>query len=146
MLMQTLTKSHSKVGSPCLWRAHQALSRRMSARIAAMELTQAEFRHQLSEVLLTSQINEQTLKANTLTLNSMAIMLTSLMIKLESETIVSEPNPEVNNGGIYGSIPISMWENQTQFRPTDIGSSITLPIDVVDDTDNLSEDDNPPLV
>ena len=92
---QTLTGSHSKVGSLCSWRAHQTLSGKISARIAAMELIQAEFRHQLSEVLLTSQNNEQALKTNTLTLNSLATMVTSLMTKLESRSNVSEPNPAI---------------------------------------------------
>ena len=146
MLGQTLTGSHTKVGSPCLWRAQQALSGRMSARIPAMELTQAEFRHQLSKVLLTSQNNEKTLKANTLTLNSLATIVTNLMTKLESRTIVSESNTAVNNEGIHGSVPKSTCENQAQSRPASIGTSITLPIDVVDDSDHHSEDDNQPLV
>jgi hypothetical protein len=146
MLGHTLTGSHSKVRNPCLWRAQQALLGRMSVCIVAIELTQAEFRHQLSEVLLISQNNEQALKANTLTLNSLAIMVTSLMTKLESRTIVSEPNTAVNNEGIYGSIPKSTCENQAQSRPAGIGTSITLLIDVVDDTDHHSEDDNQPLV
>jgi hypothetical protein len=118
----------------------------MSVCIVAMELTQAEFRHQLSEVLLTSPNNKQALKANTLTLNSLAIMVKSLMTKLESRTIVSEPNMAVNNEGMYESIPKSTCGNQAQSRPAGIGTSITLPIDVVDDTDHYSEDDNQPLV
>ena len=87
------------------------MSGRRSARIAAMELIQAEFRHQLSKVLLTNQNNEQALKANTLTLNSLATIVTSLMTKLESKTIVSEPNTTLNIEGIYGSIPKSTCEN-----------------------------------
>ena len=146
MLGQTPTGSHSKVGSLCLWRAQQALSGRMSARIVAMELTQAEFRHQLSEVLLTNQNNDQALKAITLTLDSLATMVTSLMTTLQSRTIVSEPNTAVNNEGIDGSVPKSTCENQAQSRPAGIGTSITLPIDVVDDTDDHSEDDHEPFV
>ena len=101
----------------------------MSACIAAMELTQAEFKHQLSEVLLTNQNNEQAQKANTLTLNSMATMVTSLMTKLESRIIVSEPNTAVNNEDIHGSVPKSTYENQAQYHPAGIRTSITLPID-----------------
>ena len=47
-----------------MWHTQQALSGRMSARMAAIEQTQAEFRQQLSDILLTSQNNEQALKAN----------------------------------------------------------------------------------
>jgi hypothetical protein len=36
----------------------------------------------------------------------------------------------------------STCENQAQSRPTRVGTSITLPIDVVDDTDDHSQDDN----
>ena len=56
--------SHSKAGGHCVWHTQQALSGRMSARMAAIEQTQAEFRQQLSDILLTSQNNEQALKAN----------------------------------------------------------------------------------
>ena len=118
----------------------------MSARMAAMEQTQAEFRQQLSEMLLTSQNNEQALKANTLTLDNLATKLTNIMNKLESRTILSEPNPTVNNGDVQGGVPKSTCENQAQSRPTRIGTSITLPIDVVDDTDDRSQDNNAPIV
>jgi hypothetical protein len=39
-----------------------------------------------------------------------------------------------------------MCENQAQSHPASIRTSITLPIDVVDDTNHHSKDDNPPLV
>ena len=96
-------------------------------------------------MLLISQNNEQALKANTLTLNSLATIVTSLMTKLESRTIVSEPNTTIIHEGIYESIPKPTCKNQTQYRPTDIGTSITLPIDV-DDSDHNSVDDNQSLV
>ena len=129
-----------------MWHTQQALSGRMSARMAAMEQTQAEFRQQLSDMLLTSQNNEQALKANTLTLDNLADKLTNIMNKLESRTILSEPNPTVNNMDVHGGVPKSTCENQAQSRPTRIGTSITLPIDVVDDTDDRSQDDNAPIV
>ena len=97
-------------------------------------------------MLLTSHNNEQALKANTLTLNSLATMVTSLMIKLESRTILNEPNTVVNNEGIHGSVPKSMCENQAQYCPAGIETSTTLPINVMDDTDHHSKDDNQPLV
>ena len=109
-----------------------------------MELNQTQFRHQLFEVLTTSKNNEQALKVNMLTSNSLATMVTTIMNKLESRTIVSEPNPTVKNKDIHESVPKSTCENQVQSRPARIGTSITLPIDVVDDTNNHSEDDNPP--
>jgi len=117
----------------------------MSTRISVVESNQTEFRHQLFEVLMTSQNNEQGLKANTLTLNSLASMVTTIMNKLESRTIVSEPNETCNNeDGIPESAPKSTCENQTQSVPTRIGTSNTLPIDVVDDSGARSEDETAP--
>ena len=127
-----------------MWRAQQPLSGRMSSRIATVELNQTELRHQLSEVLMTNQSNEQALKANMLTLNNLATMVTNIMNKLESRTIVSEPNPTINNEDVHGGVLKSTCENQAQSRPARIGTSITLPIYVVDDTDDRGEDDNPP--
>ena len=129
-----------------MWHTQQALSGRMSARMAAMEQTQAEFRQQLSDMLLTSQNNEQTLKANTLTLDNLATKLTNIINKLESRTIMSEPNPIVNNGDVPGGVPKCTCENQAQSRPIRIGISIMLPIGVVDDTDDCSQDDNAPIM
>lgn len=51
----------------------------MSTRIFALEINQAEFKHQLSEVLMTSQNNEQAFKENTLALNNLAIVVTTIM-------------------------------------------------------------------
>ena len=127
-----------------MWRAQQTLSGRMSARVAAMEQTQAEFRQQLSEMLLNSKNNEQVLKTNTLTLDNLATKLTNIMKKLESRTIMSEPNLTVNNGDVHGGVLKSTCENQAQSRPTRIGTFITLRIDVVDETDDRSEYDNAP--
>lgn len=87
-----------------------------------------------------SQINEQALKANTLTYNSLANMVTTIINKLESRTIVSKPKQTVNNEDIHGNVPKSMQENQIQSRPARIGTSITLPMDVVDVTNNHSKD------
>ena len=61
-------------------------------------------------------------------------------------TIVSEPNPTVNNGQYMAASRISTGDHQAQSRPTRIGTSVTLPIDVVDDTDDRSENNNPPKV
>jgi hypothetical protein len=114
--------------------------------MAAIEQTHAEFRQQLSEMLLTSANNEQALKANMMYLDNLATKLSGIMNKLESRTIVSEPNPTVNNGDVRGGVLKSTCEEQVQSRPTRIGTSITLPIDVVDDNDDRSEDDNAPKV
>ena len=97
-------------------------------------------------MLLTNQNNEQTLKANTLTLDNLATKLTNIINKLESRTILSEPNPIVNNGDVPGGVPKCTCDNQAQSRPTRIGISIMLPIGVVDDTDDCSQDDNAPIM
>lgn len=83
----------------------------MSARLAVVEHNHTDFRRQLNEVLLTSQNNEQALKAVNLALNSLAAMVTSIMNKLESMTSVNEPNPTANNEDVHGSISKSMCEN-----------------------------------
>ena len=139
-----LTGAHSKAACWGWWRAQQAVSGRMSARMAAVEQTQAEFRSQLSEVLLTSHNNEQALKACTNKLDNLATMVANIMNKLESMPIVSEPNPTVNNRDVHGGVPKSTCENQAQSRPTRIGTSMTLPIDVEDNTDDRFEDVTPP--
>jgi hypothetical protein len=114
----------------------------MSARMTVVKQTQAEFRQQLSEILLTSQNNEDALRANTLTLDNLTTKLMNIINKLESRTIGNEPNPTVNNGDVHGGVPKSTCENQTQSHPTRIGTSITLPIDLVNNTDDRSQDDN----
>ena len=135
---------------PCLWRAQQAMSGRISTRMAAVEQNQAEFRLKLSDMLLSQHNNETALKACESKLESkmdnLATMMMNIMNKLESRTIVSEPNPTVNNGDVPGGIPKSTGDHQVQSRPTRIGTSITLPIDVVDDTDDRSQNDNRPKV
>ena len=65
----------------------------MFAPIYALETNQTYFKHQLLEVLMTSHNNEHALKANTVMLNNMATMLTTIMNKLESKTMVSPPPP-----------------------------------------------------
>ena len=69
----------------------------MYARICSLENNQTKFGHQLFKVLLTSQNNKQALKANTMTLNNLAIMVTTIMNKLESKTMVSSPTHSVDN-------------------------------------------------
>ena len=98
----------------------------------------------MSEMLLHTQNNEQAMAANTQKLDNLASIVINLVNKLESRTIVSEPNPTVNKVDEHGGAPKSTCENQAQSRPTRIGASMTLPIDVVDDTDDRSQDLTPP--
>jgi hypothetical protein len=80
--------------------------------MAAVEQTQAEYRQQLSELVLSSQNYEQALKDNTATLNSLASMVMSIMNKLESRSVVSEPKTTANNDEVPGSVPKSTCETQ----------------------------------
>ena len=114
--------------------------------MADVEQNHAEFRLKLSDMLLASHNNETALKACESKLDNLATMMMNIMNKLESMTIVSEPNPTVNNGNVHGGIPKSTGDHQAQSHPTRIGTSVTLPIDVVDDTDDRSQNDNPPKV
>lgn len=117
----------------------------MSARITALESNQAEFRNQLSEVLMTSQNNEQALKANTLTLDNLATMVTTIMNKLESRSQVSHPIHSGDNlQTIARTPPKSAGENQAQSKPVRAGASSVVPIDVVDVSYVPSSDENPP--
>lgn len=108
-----------------------------------MEQNQSEVRQQLSEVLLNIPKNEQALKDVNLTLSSLASMVTSIMNKLETRTTGSEPTPTQNIRDAHGSIPKSMGENQAPSRTARIGTSKTLPVDVVDDSSVRCEAEGP---
>ena len=129
----------------CSWCVQQAASGRMSAHITALETNHAEFRNELSEVLMTSQNNEQALKSCHAQLDNLATMVSTIMNRLESKTMVSQPD---DSGGKHEAIarspPKSPLENQAQSKPARIGASSALPIDVVDVSYVPSEDDNPP--
>ena len=116
----------------------------MSARMAAVEQNQAEYRQQLSELVLSSQNYEQALKDNTATLNSLASMVTSIMNKLETRSVVSEPKTTTNNEDIHGGVPKSTCETQAQTPTARIATSNTLPIDVVEDSEVFREGEGPP--
>jgi hypothetical protein len=103
--------------------------------MAAVEQTQAEYRQQLSELVLSSQNYEQALKDNTATLNSLASMVMSIMNKLESRSVVSEPKTTANNEEVPGSVPKSTCETQAQTPTARIGTSNTNPIDVVEESE-----------
>jgi hypothetical protein len=72
--------------------------------MATVEQNQAEYRQQLSELVLSNQNYEQALKDNTATLNILASMVISIMNKLESRSVVSEPKTTTNNEDIPGSV------------------------------------------
>lgn len=84
-------------------------------------------------------------KANTLTLNNLATMVTTIMNKLESKTMVSPP---AHSGDYLQTTPRgppkSVCKNQAQSKPARDGASSALPIDVVDVSYVPSEDENPP--
>ena len=74
-----------------------------------------ELRHQLSELMMHSQNNEQRLKSQSTTLDNLAIMVSSIMNKLESKSTASPPT---HSGGNHHqdleSPPKSGGENQAQ--------------------------------
>ena len=76
---------------PCLLCEQQAVSGRMAARISALESTHAEFKQHLSEVLHTSQTNQQALHQNTLVLTNLTSMVSIMMEKLGNQGTVFEP-------------------------------------------------------
>ena len=125
--------------------AQQAIFGRVSARLSAVEHNQADFRRQLTEVLLTSQNNEQALKDVNVTLSSLATMVTSIMNKLESKTSVSKPKTTANKEDVHRSIPKSTCNNQDQSPTARMGTSNTLPVDVVEDTSTRSEGEGQPI-
>ena len=63
----------------------------MSAWICALESTQNEFKQQLSKVLYTSQINQQSVQQNTLILNNLSLMFSIMMEKIGNPGFVFEP-------------------------------------------------------
>ena len=119
--------------------AQQATSGRLSARLSAVEHNQAEFRRQQTESLLASQNHELALKDVNVTLSSLAAMVSSLMNKLESKTSVSEPKTTANTEDLHGGIPKCACENQTESPTARVGTSNTLPVDVVADSSARSE-------
>jgi hypothetical protein len=93
---------------------------------------------------LSSQNHEQALKSNTITLNSLATIVMSIMNKLESRSIVSEPKTTTNNEDIHGNVPKSTCKTQAQTPIARIATSNTLPIDVVEDSEVFCEGEGPP--
>ena len=69
----------------------QGVSRRMSTQINALENTKNEFKQQLSEVLHTSQTNQQSLQQNTLVLNNVSSMFSIMMEKIGNPGVVYDP-------------------------------------------------------
>ena len=69
----------------------QGVSGRMSAQISALESTKNEFKQKLSEVLHTSQTNQQSLQQNTLVLNNLSSMFSIMMEKIGNPRVVYEP-------------------------------------------------------
>ena len=123
----------------------QAASGRMSVRLVAVETTQAEFRNQLSELMMTSHNNEQALKSCHKQLDNLATMVTSIMTKLESKTMMSPPTvSRANHDQTPRSPPKSTCETQAQSKPARVGACSANPIDVLDVSYVPSEDDNPP--
>lgn len=129
----------------CVSCAQQALSGRMSACISTLENNQVDFRHQLSKVLMTNQSNEQALKANSVTLNNLAIMVTTTMNKLESRTVVSPPeHARDNEVQIHGKASKSLSNHQAQFQTNRTGPSNPVAIEVGHVSFVPSEDKPPP--
>ena len=80
-----------------------------------------------------------------MTLDNLATMVTTIMNKLESKTMVSPPTHRGDNDDqIPRSPPKSTCKNQAQSKPSRIGASSGNPIDVVDVSYVPSEDENPP--
>lgn len=82
----------------------QAVSGRMFVPLNAEETTQAEFKNQLSELMLTSHNNEQSLKSCHMQLNNWATMVMSIMNKLEYKSMMSPPD---DSGGNHDQVPRS---------------------------------------
>ena len=123
----------------------QAASGRMSARITAVETNQAEFKNQLTEIMMTSHNNEQSLKSCHMQLDNLATMVTSIMKQLESKTMMSPPHhSRANHDQVPRSPPKSTCETQAQSKPVRVGACSGNPIDVVDVSYVHSEDENPP--
>jgi hypothetical protein len=143
--VQTPTSNSLLIGVGCVFIAQQAISGRVSARLSAVEQNQAEVKRQLASMVMTSQNNEQALKDVNVTLGALAAMVTSIMNKLESKTSVSEPKTTANNQDVHRSAPKSPCDLQDQ-SPTDrMGTSNTLPADVVDNTSARSEGEGQPI-
>ena len=117
----------------------------MSARLTDVESNQTEFNNKLSDLVMTSQNNEQELKSCRLALDSLATMVTSIMHRLDSKSVGSPPNHSGgNHDAITRSPPKSTCENQAQSKDSLIGTSSALPVDVVEVSYVPSEDENPP--
>ena len=121
------------------------MSGRMSARITALETTQAEVRKDLSEMLMTSQNNEQSFASVHIRLDNLATTLVTIMNRLEPKSMVSQPD---DSGGKHDATdkthPKSPVENQAQSKPARVGASSVHLVDVVDVSYVPSDDDNPP--
>jgi hypothetical protein len=131
------------VGCHCF--AQQAISGRVSARLSAVEHSQAELKRQLSSMVMSGQNNEQALKDVNVTLSTLVAMVSSIMNKLESKTSVSEPKTTANNQDVHRNIPKSPCDTQDQSPTTRVGTSNTLPVDAVEDTSAHSEGEEHPL-
>ena len=140
----------------------------MSTRMIAVETTQAEFKNQLSELMLTSHNNEAALKSQSMQLDNLttmltsqnndealkscymqldnlATMVTSIMNKLEFKSMMSPPNHSgANLHQVPRSPPKSTCETIAQSIPSRVAASSANPIDVVDVSYVPSEDENPP--
>ena len=95
--------------------------------------------------MLTSQNNEQILKSCHMQLDNLATMVTSIMNKLESKTMMSPPTVSgANHDRTPRSPPKSTCKTQAQSKAARVGASSANPIDVVDVFYVPSEDENPP--
>ena len=137
-LTQTPTRAclHNEVR--CVLIAQQAISGRVSARLSAVE-------NNMASMVMTSQNNEEVLKKVKVTLGTLAAMVTSIMNKLESKTSVSEPKTTANNQDVHRSLPKSPCDLQDQSSVDRVGTSNTLPMDVVGNTSTHSEGEGGPI-
>lgn len=92
----------------------QAASGRMSARITVVETNQAEFRNQLSELMMTCHNNEQSLKSCGMQLDNLATVVISIMKQLESKIMMSPPH---HSGANQCQIPRSPPSQHARFKP-----------------------------
>lgn len=112
--------------------------------MSAVETGLAETRMQISEFMLTNHNNEQALKSCHMQLDNLATMVTSIMNKLESKSMMSPPNHSHANQGQVPSPPKSTCETIAQSKSARVAASSANPIDVVDISYVPSEDENPP--
>ena len=123
----------------------QVSSGRMSARLTAVETNQEKFTNQLAELTIHSQNSEQSMKSCHMQLDNLATMVTSIMNKLESKTMMSPPTVSgAHHDETHRSPPKSACETQAQSKVAHGGASSANPIDVVDVSYVPSEDENPP--